>query len=193
MRIIRDLVGGILIITAAGALAIAQNAVRKDGIPLVPRATSVGIQEVRSSVSAGADSVGASGTASSSAASTAEELSSGVISKDRLRTLLDSGKSGEGGALVLIDARLPEEYEAGHIAGAINVPYGGLADYYDRLAETVPLGALIVCYCQSVTCDDSENLARELSFMGYRNVLLYKGGWDEWSGAGYPSAPAANE
>ncbi len=103
------------------------------------------------------------------------------MSRERLRELL------EGGGIVVIDARAAGEYETGHIAGAINVPYEGLAEHYDRLSQKVPLDATVVCYCRSVTCDDSENLAREMKFMGYRNVVTYKGGWDEWSQAGYPA------
>jgi rhodanese-related sulfurtransferase len=50
---------------------------------------------------------------------------------------------------------------------------------------------VVVCYCQSDTCEDSENLAREMKFMGYKNVLRYKGGWDEWSSAGGAKGGAA--
>ena len=87
----------------------------------------------------------------------------------------------ETGSVYLLDARFPDEYDAGHIDGAINVPYEKLPEYYDKLTRAVPLDGVVVCYCQSVTCEDSENLARELKFIGYKTVLRYKGGWDEWS------------
>lgn len=193
MSFVKDLLGGLLVTVVAGAVALAQNAVRKDGIPFVPRtaATVVGKSEVPGSSApyggpaygepAGRGADEDPGTLeAASGALTAEEIASGRISRDRLRTLLDEG------AVVLIDARTAREYEAGHIAGAISVPFENFADHYRKLDETVPFGSAIVCYCQSETCDDSENLARELKFMGYQKVLLYKGGWDEWSLAGYP-------
>lgn len=187
MRLIKDLLGGVLIITVAGAVAIAQNAARKDGIPLLPRASSVGKPEVPSAIASPSDST-ASSTALGNPTSvpTEDELSAGLITADRLRALMAG--AADRSSLVVVDARLPAEYEAGHIAGAVNIPYEQLPRYYERISEMVPYGAVVICYCQSVTCDDSENLARELKFMGYRDVLLYKGGWDEWSAAGYPSA-----
>ena len=65
-------------------------------------------------------------------------------------------------------------------------PLRWFVDYYDQLKSTIPLDALIVCYCESVTCDNSENLVRELGLMGYTNVLVYRGGWEEWVAAGNP-------
>jgi rhodanese-related sulfurtransferase len=195
MSIIKDILGGLIIVVVAGVVAVAQNAIRKDGIPLVPsfRASEVGKQEDPASSPSDNASTGPEvvenvpvGTATA-AALTEEELAAGRVSRDRLKALMDAG------AVVLIDARTTGEYEAGHIAGAINVPYERFVDYYNTLDETVPLDSVIVCYCQSETCDDSENLARELKFMGYRKVVLYKGGWDEWSLAGYPVFPTPEQ
>jgi len=188
MKLVQDLMGGILVIFAAGVIAIAQNAVRDDGIPLIPKNPALVSEKSYTStpdqdrsVPAPAAGTGASASEGSlSALLTDEELASGEVSRERMRELL------EGGGIVVIDARAAAEYETGHIAGAINVPYEGLAEHYDRLSQKVPLDATVVCYCRSVTCDDSENLAREMKFMGYRNVVTYKGGWDEWSQAGYP-------
>jgi rhodanese-related sulfurtransferase len=196
MRIIKDILGGALIILAAWAIAVAQNAVRSDGIPLVPRVSTPDVGKREAAASSSADSGLTAGEAAeksplgagSSGAVSAEEAASGQMARDRVKRLLDAG------AIVLVDARPAREYQAGHIAGAISVPYENFADYYSDLTATVPHGSVIVCYCQSETCDDSENLARELRFMGYERVLLYKGGWDEWSAAGYPTAvPEASQ
>lgn len=189
MNVFRDLSGGILIIIAGGVIAIAQNALRSDGIPLIPKAASdvSGKPYTAEPSSAGqtsterrADPARPGGGEPAGAPVTADELASGTISKERLSGLLARG------AVYLIDARLPGEYEAGHIDGAINIPYEKLPEYYDKLTGAVPLDAVVVCYCQSVTCEDSENLARELKFIGYRNVLRYEGGWDEWLQTGDP-------
>jgi len=50
-----------------------------------------------------------------------------------------------GGAL-LLDVRTPGEFAAGHIEGAINVPYD---DVEARLAELGPASRPIVAYCHS--------------------------------------------
>jgi len=190
MKFVENLMGGILIILAAGVIAIAQNAVRDDKIPLIPKVPAPVSEKPytsrspsESSAPAPVQSVGGVvpvGEGTPPVLLTDEELASGEVSRERLKGLL------EGGRIVLIDARAAGEYETGHIAGAISVPYQALAEHYDGLIQKVPLDAVIVCYCRSVTCDDSENLAREMKFMGHKNVVTYKGGWDEWSQAGYP-------
>lgn len=191
MKFVEDLMGGFLIILAAGVIAIAQNAVRDDKIPLVPKAPASVSEKPYTSPSSSENSVPAPkqsggavdriGKGATPVLLTEEELASGEVSRERVKGLL------EGGRIVLIDARAAGEYETGHIAGAISVPYEALAEHYDGLMQRAPLDAMVVCYCRSVTCEDSENLARELKFMGYRNVVTYKGGWDEWSQAGYPT------
>jgi rhodanese-related sulfurtransferase len=190
MKFFEDLMGGVLIILAAGVIAVAQNAVRDDKIPLIPKAPAEVSEKPYTSPSSSENSatgprqsggaVVPVGEGATPALLTEEELASGEVSRERVKELLEDGR------IVLIDARATGEYEIGHITGAISVPYEALAEHYDGLIQTAPLDAMVVCYCRSVTCDDSENLARELKFMGYRNVVTYKGGWDEWSQAGYP-------
>lgn len=53
-------------------------------------------------------------------------------------------KSGEDAPFVL-DVRTPEEYVAGHVPGAVNIPHDQLAT---RLAE-VPKDKDVVLYCRS--------------------------------------------
>jgi rhodanese-related sulfurtransferase len=194
MNVFRDLSGGMLIIIAAGVIAVAQNALRSDGIPLFPKAAPAVSGNPYTSdsspaedPSANAGPAGHRGSETPAARPSADEVASGVLTKERLQTLIAAG------AVHVIDARLPAEFEAGHIEGAINIPYEKLPEYYEKLSAAVPLDAIVVCYCQSETCEDSENLAREMAFMGYTNVLRYKGGWDEWSLAGRPQTEPAQQ
>lgn len=95
---------------------------------------------------------------------------------------------GEPG-LVLIDARAPERYRgehepidpvAGHIPGAINVPFLGDLAFGDDI-----LGAEeIAVYCGSgvSACVVLFALAR----VGREDARLYPGSWSEWSTRGLP-------
>jgi rhodanese-related sulfurtransferase len=42
-------------------------------------------------------------------------------------------------------------------------------------------GRLIAVYCEGLDCEDSQMVAGALVKLGYRRVLLFKGGWTEWT------------
>jgi rhodanese-related sulfurtransferase len=87
---------------------------------------------------------------------------------------------------VFLDARSPEEYARGHISCAINVPWQGFEAYMDRVWGVIPEDAWIVTYCDGETCSLSEDLARELIAMGYKQVKVLLNGWTRWTEAGLP-------
>lgn len=91
------------------------------------------------------------------------------------------------GQAVFVDARSPEEYEAGHIAGALNVPLYDPAS--DMIWESLAVSqeADVVVYCSADLCQDSLVLARRLSRLGWRKAKVYVGGWLEWRDAGLPA------
>lgn len=64
----------------------------------------------------------------------------------------------------LIDVRTPEEFQAGHVAGARNIPVQVLEA---RVAE-IPKERLVVLYCRSGA--RSANAAQMLSRRGYEVV-----------------------
>lgn len=86
---------------------------------------------------------------------------------------------------LLIDAREAEEYAAGHIAGAINIPLRTLADNLDK----IPTDRQVIVYC---TTGHRCGLAgAALAMLGYDNVRAFPGGWQVWSDAGEPIATEA--
>jgi len=87
---------------------------------------------------------------------------------------------------VFLDARSPEEYARGHISCAINVPWQGFEANMDRVWGVIPEDAWIVTYCDGETCSLSEDLARELIAMGYKQVKVLLNGWTRWTKAGLP-------
>jgi rhodanese-related sulfurtransferase len=86
----------------------------------------------------------------------------------------------------IIDARTKEAYEEGHIPGAILFDYYQLGTYCDRVLPLLSREEIIMIYCSELTCEDSELLAKELYSFGYRNLLLFKGGFAEWQAARLP-------
>jgi rhodanese-related sulfurtransferase len=92
----------------------------------------------------------------------------------------------DAGAALFLDARDPAEYEAGHIPGAMRLTAADLAAEPER-AKTLPVaGRPIIVYCEGGECEASLEVARVLVEGGYRKVLVYSGGFPEWSATGYP-------
>ena len=85
---------------------------------------------------------------------------------------------------VLIDVREADEYAAGHIPGAINIPRG-LLEF--RLSSTPGLESRalsVVVYCK--TSGRAALSAATMADMGYLNVHSIAGGFDAWAAAGRP-------
>jgi rhodanese-related sulfurtransferase/DNA-binding transcriptional ArsR family regulator len=87
----------------------------------------------------------------------------------------------EQGDVVVVDVRPHQEYESGHIAGALSVPLGELAE---RIAE-LPAGSTVVAYCRGPYCVLSAEAVRVLRSAGIHAERL-EAGVDEWRRAGRP-------
>ena len=83
---------------------------------------------------------------------------------------------------VLADARDLDSYDSGHIPGAISIP----ADEVDQLADKYDLSIDVITYCTSYSCPASTLAAKKFIQHGFKNVLDYKGGLEEWEGQGNP-------
>ena len=79
------------------------------------------------------------------------------------------------GELVLVDVRPEEEFEAGHIDGAVSIPIDELAE---RLAE-LPHDTEVVAYCRGPLCAYAHDAVRQLRGAG-RPARRLEGGWPEW-------------
>lgn len=88
--------------------------------------------------------------------------------------------------VVFLDARSPEDYAQGHIRCALNVPWQTFDEYFNRVWDKIPDNARIVTYCDGEDCSLSEELAKELLSMGYKNVKVLLNGWTRWLEAGLP-------
>jgi rhodanese-related sulfurtransferase/predicted transcriptional regulator len=77
--------------------------------------------------------------------------------------------------VVLVDVRPSEEFDAGHIDGALSIPLDQLDE---RLAE-LPPGSEIVAYCRGALCAYAHDAVRLLRAEG-RAARRLDGGWPEW-------------
>jgi rhodanese-related sulfurtransferase len=90
------------------------------------------------------------------------------------------------GDVLFVDARSSDNYQDGHIQGAISLPMGqfdeGIASFLDRYSPDQP----IVTYCSGRTCEDSHYLAQFLSDAGFTNVRIFIDGFPGWESEGHP-------
>lgn len=94
------------------------------------------------------------------------------------KELLERAKKG---LVTVLDVRPAEEYAAGHIPGAINVPVGKLESFLSRL----PKRKEVVAYCRGPYCLMSFEAVEKLRKHGLRARRL-ENGLPEWRAAGLP-------
>ncbi len=112
------------------------------------------------------------------AAATVEPLESAapVIAEYHKLTAEEAkARMDSGDPVLIVDVRTPEEFQSGHIPGAINVPNEGIAD---EMPEELPdVNAEILVYCRSGR--RSSDAAHKLVSMGYAAVYDF-GGIIDW-------------
>ncbi len=90
------------------------------------------------------------------------------------------------GAVTIVDVRPREEYEAGHIPGALSMP---VAELRRRLGE-LPKRREVVAYCRGPYCVYSTDVIELLRKHGYR-ARRAVAGLPDWRAAGWPVARGA--
>jgi ArsR family transcriptional regulator len=90
------------------------------------------------------------------------------------------------GSITLLDVRPPDEYDSGHVPGAINIPLNEL----DAHLKDLPEGREVVAYCRGTWCVLSFETVAALRKRGLAARRLEEG-FPEWRAAGLPveSAP----
>ena len=92
--------------------------------------------------------------------------------------VLDRAKKG---LVLVLDVRPPEEYAAGHLPGAVNIP---IKELEARLAS-LPKRKEIVAYCRGAYCVWSYEALESLHKRGFRARRL-KDGFPGWRATGLP-------
>ncbi len=100
---------------------------------------------------------------------------------ERLKAAYDSAAR-----VVVLDARPPADYVAGHIQGAQSMPFYAV----DIRVDLLPRDVWIVTYCG---CPHAESgaLADQLSTRGFSNVRVLDEGFGHWRAQGWPTRGGA--
>ncbi|MBF0230992.1 MAG: rhodanese-like domain-containing protein [Desulfamplus sp.] len=110
-----------------------------------------------------------------------------VISLDEAKVLFEQNHA------LFLDARPKDEYDEGHIAGALSLPQQEAESYFMEVAIELEASQVdingskvIITYCDGDTCELSHELALFLKEMGFNNVKVLVNGWSVWLEAGLP-------
>lgn len=89
-----------------------------------------------------------------------------VVDKDEVAQMIKASN------VVVVDARDEKSFASGHIDGAIN---------YGKASLPADKNAKLVFYCGGVKCPAAAKAAKKAAEEGYTNVMVFRGGWAEWS------------
>ncbi|MBI3195843.1 MAG: sulfurtransferase [Ignavibacteriae bacterium] len=98
---------------------------------------------------------------------------------EEIKKKLDNGEK-----FVLVDVREDNEWEQGHIVGAIHVGKGIIERDIEKIVPDIEAEIVLYCGGGYRTAIAADNLQR----MGYTNVISMDGGWRRWNDLGYPIA-----
>lgn len=101
----------------------------------------------------------------------------------------------QNGLNVFVDARKSEDYEAGHIPGAIQADHYQLEKYLEAVMERASAADKVIVYCTGGECEDSIFMCADLLEAGLSKdvIFLFPGGWKEWEKSGMPIAKGRGE
>jgi len=95
-------------------------------------------------------------------------------------------ESFQGKEAVFIDARSEEEYEKGHVPGAMLVNVDNFDEKISAMTVVLPYDTMVITYCSGSGCESSLEVAGLLKDAGYLRINVFYGGWQLWKNSGYP-------
>ena len=98
------------------------------------------------------------------------------ISAEQVKELVDAGSTD----YTILSVRSAEDYAAGHIAGAINIPFGaGMQESFSQIPTDKPV--IVYCY----TGQTASQVLGVLRMLGYEAYNMSGGMTNGWLAAGY--------
>jgi rhodanese-related sulfurtransferase len=89
------------------------------------------------------------------------------------------------GKRIIIDVREYDEYVAGHLPGAINIPRGVLEFKIGTVPECANKDGAYLLYCR--TSGRAALSAVQLQKIGYGDIVSMAGGFEFWANEGRPT------
>ncbi|MDO4588196.1 MAG: rhodanese-like domain-containing protein [Planctomycetia bacterium] len=81
----------------------------------------------------------------------------------------------------IFDSRYVRDFQKGTIPGAKSLSINSILSERQQILAEVPKNQRVVVFCQSEGCGFADEVAQFLKFNGYHDVVIYRGGFREWS------------
>jgi rhodanese-related sulfurtransferase len=94
--------------------------------------------------------------------------------------------TSQGSDVLILDARIIELYDQGHIPYAFSAPVKSLNESLLSIQSLAMPEDKLVVYCSGHLCDESVRLGEALRQHGYQKVMIFLGGFDEWKAGSQP-------
>jgi rhodanese-related sulfurtransferase len=90
---------------------------------------------------------------------------------------------------IFVDAREVENFQAGHISRAMNLPEYEFEKHWAEFAQNVAPELDLVIYCNGGDCEQSHKLAERLKQAGYTRIAILADGYLGWRDGKFPTTP----
>lgn len=108
-----------------------------------------------------------------------------IEAKAQINEVNTTDAQGQLGKRVILDVREYDEYAAGHLPGAINIPRGVLEFKIGMVPECANKNGAFLIYCR--TSGRAALSAVQLQKIGYTNVISMAGGYEAWNNENRPT------
>lgn len=112
-----------------------------------------------------------------------------VEAKSQIKEVTCNDAQSLLGKRVILDVREYDEFAAGHLPGAINIPRGVLEFKIGMVPEAADKNSSILLYCR--TSGRAALSAVQLQRIGYSDVISMSGGFDQWANENRPTEKPA--
>jgi rhodanese-related sulfurtransferase len=151
--------------------------------PTSPELTGTGSSDAAPTPAGGGGGAAGSGTGAPAGAAAPAAVLGLDISIPQAFVLFQQG------GIMFLDARRKDEFEAGHVDGALLLS----TEHFGRGTIPATIGVLdktqpVVIYCGGGACDASKNLVIMLQNFGFTRFHIMTDGFPAWQAAGHPVA-----
>lgn len=148
--------------------------------PVAPQAASLSAAAIPSGPAPSAATPEAGSVPPVAAAQNADAPLDIMIDVVAAKKLFDDG-------VVFLDARITEEFRAGHVPQAFHLTSATFnTPAADEAMKALDTAQPMVIYCGGGDCDASKNLAILLQGAGFKRIHIFEAGFPAWEKAGHP-------